>query len=199
MPQNNDSHPSQPIYLTALCISIFLLATLASARDPSSTVLQYSGRAYPEKRMPDFAGIELSKPGAEVISLDDVINLSKDFPEGRVVLNFFSTTCIPCLEGLTELQANSDQLKKEGINVLLVAVGDTRETIRKYLTKKGLTFVCVWDRSGQISKNYGVIPPGGDLSSAKVPLTAVADNKGKLLRIITAEGDDYLEQIRKGK
>ena len=179
---------------------VFTLALgfCASSAAPS-TVLLYSGKAYPDKHMPDFAGIELSQPGAEVMSLDDAISLAKGSPNGRVVLVFFSTTCLPCREGIAGLQAKSAALKQAGIVVVLIAVGDSRDNIRKFLAANQFAFPCVWDKSGQISQNDGVIPQGGDLSAAKVPLTAIADNKGKLLRIITAEGDDYLEQIQKGK
>jgi len=182
-------------------VLLLLLCAMSAvfARDAKSTVLSASGKALAEKHMPDFAGIDLSKPGTEVLALEDGVTLAKANPNGRVVLVFFSTSCIPCREGLMELKANADTLQKDAIQVILVAVGDSRENVRNYLTKIGVSFPCVWDKSGQISQNYGVIPQGGDLSAARVPLTAIGDNKGKLLRVITAEGDDYLALIRKGK
>jgi len=198
MKQNQTSFARSRIF--PLSLAVLLCAfSLSSSREAHSTVLASSGKAFSEKMMPDFAGIDLSKSGSEVLSLDEIIAQAKPFPNGRVVLNFFNTGCLPCREGLKELQAHAESLQKEGVVVVLVSIGDSREKARAFLTKLGITFPCVWDKSGSISQNYGVTSSGGDFSTARVPLTAVGDNKGKLLRVITAEGSDYLAMIRKGK
>ena len=178
---------------------VTLLLNVTFARDAQSTVLQASGKAYVGKALPDFAGIDLSRSGAEVLALQDILDQAKILPDGRVVLVFFATTCVPCREGLLAMQAQAAQLKKDGVVVLMVAVGGSGDETRAFIAANKLGFPCVWDKSGQVSRNFGVIPEGGDLAAARVPLTAVADGKGKLLRVITAEGDDYLDLVRKGK
>jgi len=88
-----------------------------------------------------------------------------------VVLNFWATWCIPCIDelpSLVELQRRMPQ-----VTVVAISSDEDAGTYRKFLADNHVNFVTVRDPSSRIPKLYGTI---------KIPETYVIDGRGVLRR-----------------
>lgn len=118
--------------------------------------------------------------------------VSLDKLRGRVViLNFWATWCIPCIEevpSLVELHHRMPQLA-----VVAISQDEDAGLYSKFLTDNHVDFQTVRDPSARIPKMYGTI---------KIPETYVIDRKGVLRRKFvsaqnwtTPEIMDYLGKL----
>jgi cytochrome c biogenesis protein CcmG/thiol:disulfide interchange protein DsbE len=108
-----------------------------------------------------------------------------------VVLNFWATSCIPCVEevpSLVELQRRMPQL-----TVVAISNDEDDAVYRQFLTDNHVNFATVRDPSFRIPTLYGTI---------KIPETYVIDRKGVLRRKFvsaqnwtTPEIMDYLGKL----
>jgi len=109
-----------------------------------------------------------------------------------VVLNFWATWCIPCIEevpSLVELQRRMPQL-----TVIAISEDEDAGVYRQFLTDNHVDFVTVRDPSARIRKMYG---------SIKIPETYVIDSGGVLRRKFVSAQDwtspeimDYLGKLQ---
>lgn len=148
---------------------------------------------------PDFAGVDLSQKGLEILGKEDLIKAVSDLENGRGVLVFFSTSCIPCRVGLKLITENKESLTKSNTVVWLIGIGDDRATIRKFIEKFNLPYTTIHDPDGKIATRFGVMGKGSSLADAKLPLTIQMDAEGKVYRMISAEGKDYLSLLMESK
>ncbi|MHB1701233.1 MAG: TlpA family protein disulfide reductase [Acidobacteriaceae bacterium] len=89
-----------------------------------------------------------------------------------VLLDFWTTTCAPCVRSLPELERLSTLYKQDHVNVLAVTLGDTRDSTA-YLKKKGYTFqallagdkVAIQYRASVLPTTYLIDPNGTILYS----------------------------------
>jgi len=150
--------------------------------------------------MPDFASVELSQAHLEVLGLEDMMReVNKIFDIGHPVLVFFSTSCVPCRTGLQLMRDNAEELKKSGAVVWLVALGDDRATVRKFLKAMRLEFPTIHDPDGRVASRYGVMGKGGTMADAKIPLTVLGSNSAVVRKFISAEGKDYLKLVQESR
>lgn len=91
---------------------------------------------------------------------------------GRVVvLNFWATSCVPCIEEIPSLA----ELQRRMPNLSVVAVSSDEDDAlyRRFLTQYNVGFLTVRDPSYRIPHMYGTV---------KIPETYVIDRKGVLRR-----------------
>ena len=109
-----------------------------------------------------------------------------------VVLNFWATWCIPCIEELPSLE----QMQRDLPQVMVVAISDDEDAgaYRQFLTDNNINFVTVRDPSFRIPKLYGTI---------KLPESYVIDQRGILRRKFVSAQDwtspeilDYLSKMQ---
>jgi len=135
-------------------------------------------------------GIGLRAPEFTVSDGVQTVNLDK--LRGRVVvLNFWATSCIPCIEevpSLVELQRRMPQ-----VAVVAISNDEDNGVYRQFLTDNHVNFATVRDASFRIPTLYGTI---------KIPETYVIDRKGVLRRKFvsaqnwtTPEIMDYLGKL----
>ena len=108
-----------------------------------------------------------------------------------VVLNFWATSCIPCVEevpSLVEMQHRMPQ-----VTVVAISNDEDDAVYRQFLTDNRVNFATVRDTSFRIPTLYGTI---------KIPETYVIDRKGVLRRKFvsaqnwtTPEIMDYLGKL----
>jgi cytochrome c biogenesis protein CcmG/thiol:disulfide interchange protein DsbE len=108
-----------------------------------------------------------------------------------VVLNFWATSCIPCVEevpSLVEMQRRMPQ-----VTVVAISNDEDDAVYRQFLTDNRVNFATVRDTSFRIPTLYGTI---------KIPETYVIDRKGVLRRKFvsaqnwtTPEIMDYLGKL----
>jgi cytochrome c biogenesis protein CcmG, thiol:disulfide interchange protein DsbE len=88
-----------------------------------------------------------------------------------VVLNFWATWCLPCIEEvptLVELQRRMPQVR-----VVAISEDEDAGAYRQFLTDNNVDFVTVRDPSARVRKMYGTV---------KIPETYVIDGGGVLRR-----------------
>jgi len=87
------------------------------------------------RKAPDF---KLTDCDGKVLSLDQ-------FAGKVVVLNFWRTTCFPCLEEMPDLQKVYEEFKDKGVVVIGLAVDDKRSDVDNKMNVLGLTYPIALD------------------------------------------------------
>ncbi|HLH62571.1 MAG TPA: redoxin domain-containing protein [Ktedonobacteraceae bacterium] len=72
------------------------------------------------------------------------------------IVNFWNSTCGPCIDEAPLLQQQWTQLQKQGIGLIGVDFQDTTSGGLGFLQKYGITYPNVMDSSGSTAINYGV-------------------------------------------
>jgi peroxiredoxin len=114
----------------------------------------------------------IGSPAPEFTVGDDVQTVNLDTLRGHVViLNFWATSCFPCVEevpSLVELQRRDPQVR-------VVAISDDPDAAvyREFLSDNHVDFSTVRDPSERVRNLYGTV---------KIPETYVIDSKGILRR-----------------
>ncbi len=111
-------------------------------------------------------------PDIELASLQGGRLSLANFHGKLVLLNFWATTCAPCLEELPALERMYKQLASRGVVVFGVAVGDSVEDVSRVVQKFGVTFPIVLDPEGQSASRYKV---------QGYPESFIVDASGKLV------------------
>ena len=107
-----------------------------------------------------MSGKASANPGDEAIDfqLKDVEGndfLLSDYKGRVVVLNFFATWCQPCIDEAPELESFGAEY--EGAELLLIAKGETKKRIEKYIEESNSKLPYLLDTKEEVSKNYSVI------------------------------------------
>jgi thiol-disulfide isomerase/thioredoxin len=88
--------------------------------------------------------IELpQKPAAPALVLADLAGKRHDIAAYRgrvVVVNFWATWCAPCRKEFPALERASKKLAPAGVSLLAVSMGDTRESVKRFLRKYPASF-----------------------------------------------------------
>jgi cytochrome c biogenesis protein CcmG/thiol:disulfide interchange protein DsbE len=90
-----------------------------------------------------------------------------------VVLNFFQSICVPCVNEHPELLAFAEQQSalSDGARLVTVVFDDDDERVAEFFATEGGDWPVVLDRGGQVPFDYGV---------TRVPETWVIDPAGRV-------------------
>ena len=142
--------------------------------------------------VPDF--FVLPPDNKSELYRDDIKETAKKSGAKRVILSFFSTSCISCREEFGILKKNATELKKRGVQVYLINVGENihvsgskvNEMVKKYA---GNTFPHYFDPNAILHASFGLAGQGEDLI---LPLTLILDSDLRALGILVGKmGDDF--------
>lgn len=130
-------------------------------------------------------------PGFTVSDGTQTVNL--DALRGRVVvLNFWATSCVPCIEEVPSLMALQHRMPE--ISVVAVSSDDDAGLYREFLNQYHVDFITVRDPSFRIPHMYGTV---------KIPETYVIDERGILRRKFVSAQNwtspeilDYLSKLQ---
>jgi len=115
-------------------------------------------------------------PGFTLPTLDgDSVSLS-DFAGDKVVLlDFWSTTCDPCLAEMPELIALYEEKKEQGFEILAISTDgpETLANVTATVSKIGMPFPVLLDKETEVMDRYN---PKGEL-----PFTVVVDRHGHIV------------------
>ena len=122
--------------------------------------------------------------GSKTVNLDS-------FRGEVVVLNFWATWCIPCIEEVPSLVALHHRMPQ--IAVVAISSDEGQASYQQFLTANHVDFVTVRDPSYRIPHLYGTV---------KIPETYVIDRRGILRRKFVSAQDwtspeilDYLSKL----
>ncbi len=125
--------------LAVLVALAVLFATFGLHHDPHFTPDALVGQTAPDALLP-----RLYAPGEA--HLAPTLN-------GPVLVNFFFSTCPPCIEEAPALMA----LKSQGVRLVGIAYKEPPEDTRAFLARYGDPFVAVfYDRDGRAALDWGV-------------------------------------------
>lgn len=86
-----------------------------------------------------------------------VANISTASYKGKpLVINFWNSTCGPCMDEASLLQQEWPHLQAQGIGFIGIDFQDTTNDGLSFLKKYGITYPNVVDASGSTAINYGV-------------------------------------------
>ena len=122
----------------------------------------------------------LDAPKAPVQALDfTAVNLNgksiklTDYRGSVVMLNFWATWCVPCLEEMPALDRLTRAMSGKKFKVLAVDLEETAEKVQEFAKTHRFAFELVLDPAGEISSHYGV---------SRIPVTYILDQRGAIIR-----------------
>jgi peroxiredoxin len=87
---------------------------------------------------------------------DDII-LSR-FKGKILLINFWGTWCVPCLQEIPDLVELSHRFKSEGLEVVGIAIDSGRpEDIRKFMSEHGMDYLVLIGELGVVKSRFHVI------------------------------------------
>ncbi len=166
------------VMLIGLLLSVPLLFVLARG-------FAYDPRALPEELVGQPA------PDFTLESLDGYKVSLQDTRGSLVVINFWATWCIPCVQEHQQLIEAANTYKSKGVAFLGILYGDTAEKAREFNVKHGSAYPTLIDDSQRTNIDYGV---------AGVPETYIIDRDGTIIKKFTgpvfkAELDAVLKEL----
>lgn len=116
-----------------------------------------------------------------------------DAERGRwVVVNFFATTCVPCVEEHPELVAFDEQHSATGeASVVSIAFSDTASNVRSFFETYGGNWAVLAEETGRHAISYGVaavpetylVSPNGVVTSKFIGGVTKADIEAEIDRL----------------
>lgn len=98
--------------------------------------------------------------------------LSLDSLRGRpIVVNFWTTTCVPCVREMPALAGAAREHEAEGLVVIGVNYGESQERVQSFVDEfeVAIEYPIVLDLDGSVGRSYGV---------AALPMTYFVDSDG---------------------
>lgn len=162
---------------------------VAPREGSKSHLLKKSGLAELGKQVPFFSGWALTDTGSQPLNLGRILKRQK---RGYVV-TVAASWCAPCRVGLKRLSEAQGRFKEAGVDVVVIVADSSAhaKSLRAEF-KLGWTSVIVDEFKTYASK---MCPDPKDEKGLSLPRTFVLDGQGKIKRIISEEGDDYIDQL----
>lgn len=95
-------------------------------------------------KAPDFT---LETPDGRSLSLSD-------FRGKTVLLNFWATWCIPCLQEMPHFQAIYNERSNEGVAILAIDLQESASTVKSFVASHGFTFHVLLDKQAEVAEKY---------------------------------------------
>jgi cytochrome c biogenesis protein CcmG, thiol:disulfide interchange protein DsbE len=112
-------------------------------------------------------------PGFALVTDDGQRLTRSQFGGKLLVLNFWATWCVPCVQELPSLNQFQKQFASSGVVVLGVSVDQNERAYQQFLKRAGVTFRTSRDPQADLSSRYGTF---------KYPETYVIDRNGKVVQ-----------------
>jgi cytochrome c biogenesis protein CcmG/thiol:disulfide interchange protein DsbE len=167
--------PFVALAIAVVCVALFLVLAGADSGDSESVDTPLMGRPAPEA-IGELAG-------------------GQPFDLARrkgswVVLNFFDSNCVPCVQehpALVGFAESQEALGDQGAELITVVYGDDPDGVTRFFRDNGGGWPVVYDDDGSISAAFGV---------NLVPETWVVDPDGVIRwRTISTVSTEQLNQV----
>ena len=131
-------------------------------------------------RAPDFS-----------VTMDDGKRVSLSSFAGKpVVLHFWASWCVPCVEEMPALNAFTQKLAGSGVVVLGISADRNQAAYEKFIKSHPPQFQAAFDPTAEISAMYGTF---------KYPETYIVDRQGKVYEKfpnVAEWSDDLLQKVK---
>lgn len=168
--------PYPKVIFTTLFASLLLLSTALTAGSNNGGLSKL-------KNNPTAPNFVLPDKSGKLYSL-------ADYKGKVVVINFWASWCPPCIAEMPSLQSAADELAKHDIPLLGIGVGESRDSVLRFLNKMPLRFPLLLDSKTEVMQRWSV---------PSLPTTIVVDAKGKIVLLALGEREwdnpEILQQI----
>ncbi|HSE83020.1 MAG TPA: TlpA disulfide reductase family protein [Thermodesulfobacteriota bacterium] len=107
-------------------------------------------------------------------SLDGNENIEiNDFKGKPMIVNFWASWCAPCRQEMPFFEETWRKYEAKGVVFLGIDVLDQEKNAKEFLSQLGISYVNLYDQSGEVANEYGVFA---------LPVTLFIDKKGKIIR-----------------
>jgi thiol-disulfide isomerase/thioredoxin len=103
-----------------------------------------------------------------------------DFRGQKLVVNFFSSTCVPCKKEMPALEAVHERLGDE-VTFIGIAVQDDPDAAQELVRRTGVSYDLGQDPSGNLFQGFGGV---------YLPTTAFVDADGTVMELHTGKLDE---------
>lgn len=101
--------------------------------------------------------------------------------KGKVVLlNFWATWCPPCRQEIPTIEKLHNTMKGQNFEVFAVSVGETPDTVKKFVAQQKMTYPVYLDPKNLLSKTY---------ASQGIPTTYLIDKNGMFIAALIGAYD----------
>jgi len=95
-----------------------------------------------------------------------------DYAGKPLIINFWATWCVPCIEEMPELEKFYHLKKGEGLELLMINVKESKALVEKFVKKNNFTFMVALDEDGKATDEFQVFG---------LPCTYFIDKNGVIL------------------
>jgi peroxiredoxin len=121
-------------------------------------------------------------PDVEYTLLDGSAGRTRALHGQVVLVNFWATSCAPCVAGMPALVATHQQFAAQGLVMLAVALQhDAPAAVSQFAESRQLPFGVVIDNTGAVARAFGDVQ--------RTPTHVVIDRHGAIVQQATGEPD----------
>ena len=103
-----------------------------------------------------------------------------------VIINFWASWCVPCLEEMPSLERLYQKFKDSGLVVLGIGIDDTAQALEEFQKKLGITFPILVDSKGTLKLPYSI---------RGYPETFIVDRKGKIVLFMDPDTNQPVTKV----
>lgn len=121
-------------------------------------------------------------PRAEYLLLDGTLLNSQALLGKVTLINFWATTCLPCVKKMPALVDTHQKFRDRGFETIAVAMSyDQPARVLNFAQTRQLPFKVALDHAGDIAKVWGDVK--------LTPTTFIVDRQGRIIKQIVGEHD----------
>jgi len=107
--------------------------------------------------MVNVHGSSVSDFSLPIYKSKEIFNLKQKLSKhSKVVINFWASWCTSCIEELPLLEKLKSEYQKDNVLFVAINAGESRKKIKRFLKKRGFSYLILEDKDRVISKKLGV-------------------------------------------
>nr|WP_300094362.1 TlpA disulfide reductase family protein [Sedimentibacter sp.] len=155
-----------------LLILAIILALITAGCSDKKSAAENEKTSTEQQEKPQTSEDAIIAPDFELESLDGTTIKLSEMRDKNVIINFWATWCGYCVIEMPDLQ-KLQETHKDDLLVLTVNVGESKETVQKFMEENKLNLTVVLDKDMAVSNNYGI---------RSYPTTIAVNKKGEAVR-----------------
>lgn len=136
--------------LILLSTVVFILAAIYVINDYTKSNVPSSNIETVEEKKESAYDFTLKDLEGNTVSL-------KDFKGKKVFLNFWATWCSPCKSEMPDIEKLYNENKDSDLVILAVNMGDSKDTVKKFIDTNKYNFKVLLDVSQTVSNTYKIV------------------------------------------